>query len=182
MSRLLPVLIVVVFVAFIFAVMLLAWRKRALRSTGIEVLDALPAGAQFIFDISNVFYVATVRSREPLERIALSGLRFRGHADIRVFDTAIEIHVRGEHAVAISNRHLIGVNVSQVVIDKVVEPDGLMSIEWQSGVELLSTVFRVKQPAHRKEFLRIADHVEQINAQHDAQSDHDSLKESSDHA
>jgi hypothetical protein len=182
MSRLLPVLIVVAIVAFVFFVMLLAWRKRALRSTGLDVLDALPTDAEFIFDISNVFYVATVRSQAPLERIALRGLRYRGHADIRLFDTALEIQVRGEHPVVIQADRLIGVEVSQVVVDKVVEPDGLMSIEWQSGSEQLSTVFRVQQPVQRTQFLRMGEHISAHIIQQRPQSNQAPLKESSDHA
>lgn len=161
MSRVIPALIIAAIVALIFLVMLRAWRKRVQSASAFELQNELPSGAQFVFDIAKILYVATVRADSPLERVALAGLRFRGHADIRVYSSVLEIQVRGERPVIIPADRILSVQTSQVVIDKVVEPDGLMSVEWQWGSETLSTVFRVSNQEQRRQFARIADFIAQ---------------------
>lgn len=159
MNRLGPAILVAAFVAFIFFVMIRAWRKRVRASDAIELNSVIPAGSELVVAIANVFYVATVHSLAPLERVALRGLRFRGWATIHAYNEGVVVRVRGEQAVTLPTAAITGTSPRQVVVDKVVESGGLIGIDWMRDDQQLSTVFRVNTAEQRAQFETLKQHL-----------------------
>lgn len=171
MNRLVPAILVATFVAFIFFVMLRAWHKRVKASDSAELNAVIPAGSELVTSIANVFYVATVHSLAPLERVALRGLRFRGWSTIDVYNEGVIVRVRGEQPVTLPTAVITGTSARQMVIDKVVESGGLIGIDWVRDDQQLSTVFRVNNAEQRAQFQsleqRLTKHAHSpINPQH----------------
>lgn len=156
MERVLPVSIVAVVVLGILTLMLIAWRRRASKAEPVSLASELDCPGERRQELSDLFYVATTFRDAPLERVAIRGLRFRGFADVSLFDEGIVITVRGEAPCAIPRAKLTGVTTQQLTIDKVVEPNGLIAVHWMSALGELSSVFRVQQPESRADLLSLS--------------------------
>lgn len=102
---------------------------------------------------ANGFYVATTYAQNLLERIAAYGLGARGHAKVFVFTEGILIVRTGEVPLAIDKASIIRVGTNQVVIDRAVEPGGLISIEWQHEQSQLATHLRIVDEKQRRAIL-----------------------------
>ncbi|WP_437584924.1 hypothetical protein ACSAGD_06620 [Paramicrobacterium sp. CJ85] len=128
MDKLIPGLIVAAIIAVLLALMWNAWRRRR---TADAAHAAEPVPGSYAptreFDVQ---YVATTRAGQPLERLALPGLGFRGPASLGVASTGIRLEVRGERAAFIPASAVRDVDTSRVAIDRVVERDGLVRIGW----------------------------------------------------
>lgn len=146
MDRLVPGLIIAGIVVVLFSTMWRSWHRRTVRDAG-HSLAPVPER----FTPSHAFevqYVATTRSGEPLERLALSGLDFRGFASLSVASVGVCLAVRGERPAFLPAESLRSVHTSQVAIDRVVEPGGLVCITWTllDGTACDSYV-RLREPA-----------------------------------
>lgn len=156
MNRFLPALIVALVLILLFILMWRAWRSRR-RSTPSELWES---NSDWMHEppqetITRLFYVATTRRNAPLERVLPPGLAYRGNATIDVHPQGIVIHVTGERPYAIERAQIERCSVQQVTIDKVVERDGLVAIEWTSKAGPLSSVFRAQHPESRRAVLSI---------------------------
>jgi hypothetical protein len=119
-------------------VALRAWRRRSAdqASEFSAPLEALEFFGEVLAQ-AKAFYVATTRAIDHLERINAYGLGPRGLAQVLVFSEGLLIVRNGERPLAIDRAGLTTVELSQVAIDKAVEPDGLVSVSWvQDGVSL----------------------------------------------
>lgn len=118
---------------------LISWRRRiskqaALVQKPIEVLGSS--------DGFKCLYVATTFADRPLERVLAHGLAHRGVAYVRITDSGVEVSRTGEFSFLIPKADLIDVGSASAVIDRAVERDGLVSIEWNLGPERLESHFR----------------------------------------
>ncbi|OXE35420.1 MAG: hypothetical protein CGW95_13945 [Phenylobacterium zucineum] len=135
----------VAFAAFL-GVLLLAirsWKRRA--GDQASVID-MPAEGLVGAAPDELFighYVSTTPTDEPLERVVAHGLGHRGLASIGVTPAGIIIERRGEADLAILVSQLRGVRREQATIDRVVEADGLVAIDWQLGETALTTNLRI---------------------------------------
>lgn len=128
MDRLTSGLLLVVVVVALFAVMWRSWRRRTSRDAA-HGLTSVPTSFTATHDVE-VQYVATTWAGAPLERLALPGLGFRGFGALTVGAAGVAIAVNGEEPVFIAAGELRFVTTSHVVIDRVVEPGGLVCIAW----------------------------------------------------
>jgi hypothetical protein len=99
------------------------------------------------------FYVATTFAGRPLDRVVAHGLAHRGKANVLVSDSGVTIYRTGEKNFLIPSDQLLGVSQTSAVIDKAVEKDGLVSIQWNLGGTSLETHLRFVGAAERSTVL-----------------------------
>lgn len=154
MSKNLMAIISFALFALLVSVAIRAWRLRIQKQQRdlSEPLEALEFFGESLASASG-FYVATTYAANHLERIAAFGLGARGKAQIMVFAEGVLIVRTGERPLAIDRSQLRGVELGQTTIDKSVEPDGLLQIDWQLDTAVLTTHMRLKDLASRQSIL-----------------------------
>lgn len=156
MSRELFLIIVLSVTAVMFLGMWFGWRSRTRRDVVISTSASAPRGER-IARFEDLMYVSSTPAGEPLTRLAIPGLKYRGRSTLDVHTDGIAITVAGEHAVYLNAQDVTGVSVASTRVGKAVEPGGLTLISWvRSGREIESS-FRAKNHAEQ-------DHI--INAVH----------------
>lgn len=133
---------------------LIGWRNRTKRQQKLftEPLEALDYFGEQLC-ISKAFYVATTLASNHLDRITAYGLGHRGQATVFVFTEGLLIVREGERPLAIAREQLSDVFRTNVAIDKAVERDGLISIEWVQGNADLVTHIRIVDSKSAQEIL-----------------------------
>lgn len=149
-------LVVISFTIFASAAALawLGWRNRAKRQTAIisAPLEALEYFGEQLSQVS-AFYVATTFAADHLDRINAYGLGARGQARALVFTEGLLIVRNGERPLAIAKEQVLSVVRSSAVIDKAVETDGLLTINWIQGKIQLATHLRVVELGEAEKFI-----------------------------
>ena len=172
MNRPLFALIVIVIVAVILLAMWLGWRARTRRDASILTASEAPKAAQ-LASFERVFYVSTTPVGEPLSRVAVRGLRYRGRAEVSVYEDGVTVEVDGEDAVHISAGQLRGSGVAARRVGKAVEQGGLALMLWaplqalaaESEIPVLESSFRFD---HGDDHTRFTAVIDQISASHSA--------------
>lgn len=158
MSRPLFIALAIVVVLVILCAMWLGWRARTRRDNDMLVAQPQPVG-ELVAEFTNQFYVSTTPIGDPLTRVAIPGLRYRGFADIRVHTDGVSIEVRGEHPVHLGSTMLLGSGTASRRVGKAVESDGLALLQWQVGEHALESSFRFGTLADQQRFLQIIDQI-----------------------
>ncbi|WP_374314244.1 hypothetical protein [Microbacterium sp.] len=109
-----------------------AWRRRTRRDAGLTAPVGEAPGTAVTVAAFGALYVATTRHAEPLERLAVKGLAFRSRADVTVTDAGVAIDLTGQPRVFLDAARIVETAPSTVVIDRVVERDGLTRISWRT--------------------------------------------------
>ena len=144
-DKLIGALVAVALIGLSFWAMRSSWRHRARRDANIVVQRELAPSAQRLS--AELLYVASTPQDEPLNRINVPGLGFRGPATLSISDAGILIAVVGEPAVAIERSQLVDVRAADWTIDRGVGPDGLLQLCWTaSSGQLLCSSFRASEP------------------------------------
>lgn len=154
MNRLTFLIIWIIFAAAILSFMLIAWRGRKRRYAGLAQPELDLAG-DVIASFTHAGYVSTTPVGQPLERVAIPGLSFKGWADVTVRRDGVEIAVTGERPVTIAAQQVRGTEFAGGRIGKVVERDGLALLSWQSSdssARELESSFRFDTPTEQRRF------------------------------
>lgn len=106
--------------------------------------------ATFAGEGTKAFYVATVYAEKPLDRIWAYGLGVRGNGSISVLADGIGISRVGASGFFIPSGSLEGVGLQSATIDKGVERDGLLAIDWTLGETSLTTILRINNSSMKK--------------------------------
>ena len=144
--------------AFVFAVAAFAafnaWRRRtANQEASFErPLEALEFFGELLAQ-AKCHYVATTYAANHLERISAFGLGARGIAQVLVFHEGLLLVRNGETPIAIAIDQVCEVATDSTTIDKSVERDGLIRIDWLQSTTLLSTFIRVVDASERQSIL-----------------------------
>lgn len=122
-------IVAVVIVGMAAWLMRRSWKRRTNRDEALSTSE-LPAehGAPLLE--TEVLYVATTPVGEPLERLAVQGLAFRGAARIEVLPEGVVLRIAGEPANFLPADGIVSAGVASYAIDRGVEPDGLIAITW----------------------------------------------------
>jgi hypothetical protein len=132
-----------------------SWRRRAKAQSR---LVAEPSSAFSGIDEeqrhAECFYVATTFTEDSLKRIVAHGLAHRGKAVVSVSNMGLLVDRVGERSVAIPKECLLGLETTSAVIDKAVETDGLIAIDWILGEAKVTTFLRFTSAPARTEFLQ----------------------------
>jgi len=136
-DRVIPGLLVTLFLLLLLAAMFWAWRARTRRQSAFRNPAEAPAtdarGAEL--GRASVLYVATTAAGEPLERLTIPGLAFRGRGVVTVFDEGLSLTIPGEPETFIPRAALRSVGTSTWAIDRVVETGGLVRFDWTYETE-----------------------------------------------
>ena len=116
-------------VAVIVWVMYRSWRRRTVRDESLSSYP-LPESLGAPALDAEVLYVATTPVDDPLERLAVHGLAFRGAAHVEVVTRGVILRVAGESTTFIPAERLVGASTASYAIDRGVEPDGLVALTW----------------------------------------------------
>ncbi|MCS5719503.1 hypothetical protein N1027_15300 [Herbiconiux sp. CPCC 205763] len=137
MARILPAVLVTAFLLLLLVAMFWAWRARKKRQSAFQnPLDAPAAderGAEL--GSASVLYVATTTAGEPLDRLTIPGLAFRGRGVVTVFEQGVSLTIPGEPETFIPRERLRSVGTSTWAIDRVVETGGLVRFDWTYPAE-----------------------------------------------
>ena len=127
----------------ILAALALAWWRRTRRDADLTApIGEAPAGAT-VTATCHGLYVATTAHEQPLERLAIRGLGFSSRFTLTVTDRGLELDLSGSPTLFLPAARLIEVGQSQVVIDRVVERDGLVRLVWRvDGDQLVDSYLR----------------------------------------
>ena len=152
MSRFLTVFLLVAVCTGLVLLALSAWRRRRKEQA---IKFSAPAEVLGGETLANAWgqYVATTFLGDPLNRVTAYGLGFRGRAEIRVCEIGLVIERKGERHLAIGNEQIVGLDFEQATIDRVVEKDGLVAINWRQDSTDLTTFLRFNSAADRNRIL-----------------------------
>lgn len=129
MDKWIGVLVAVAVVVVVAWLMVRSWRRRSARD---ESLSSYPVPTTLSVPVleTEVLYVATTPAAEPLERLAVPGLAFRGSARIEVLAEGVILRIAGESTTFIPADRLIEAGLASYAIDRGVEPEGLIALTW----------------------------------------------------
>ena len=130
-------------VGLLIGLMARSWRARGRRQSDIPALETAPDDLSDPVTAVDGFYVATSRSGDPLDRVVVHGLGFRGRAIVSVHAEGVRLEIAGEPAKLIRASSLRGVDRATWTIDRVVERDGLVLVAWRLGEVDLDTYLRL---------------------------------------
>jgi hypothetical protein len=149
-----PIMAVLVTALIVFLVIVAfrAWRARANAQEAqfgapLEWLEHPSGGRQW----TGIQYVATSVQGNPLERVNAHGLGMRGVGKITVSRDGVLLERNGERAIGIPAAQLISVQKTTAAIDRGVEKDGLIQLDWQQDGFGLSTYLRATSSETRKQ-------------------------------
>lgn len=134
--------IVVAFLVLLLILMALGWRARKRRQSGVARPATAPAELGKSLGTFDGKYVATTSAGDPLDRIAVHGLGFRGNTSVTVAENGVLVHIDGTDDKWIPAADLRDLRKATWTIDRVVEQDGLELLEWSLGDKLVDSYFR----------------------------------------
>lgn len=145
------------FLAAVIVFSIRSWKNRSKKQKeSFDEPGEMLLGADDPLYAAEGMYVATTYAENPLDRITAYGLGFRGNGGFLVCRDGIQIFRDGERALAISKSHIVAVEPDQATIDRVVEKDGLLRIDWTAEAAKLSTYIRIVDDRTRKEWAEFA--------------------------
>ncbi|GAA2221880.1 hypothetical protein N1031_02495 [Herbiconiux moechotypicola] len=132
MERLVPGILVTLLALVLLGLMLWAWRGRRRRQAAFSApaVEAATTGRGAELARASVLYVATTKADEPLERLTIPGLAFRGRGELAVWEQGVSLTIPGEPETYIPRASLRSVGTSTWAIDRVVETGGLVRLDW----------------------------------------------------
>ena len=156
MDRILPTLGILVIVIGCFALVLRAWRRRVHRDASLGGGYPRPVSEPMTEAVvCEAWYVATTRAGEPLERVALPGLSYRGRARLTIDTRWLALEVRGEDPVFVPATALSDFGPATATIDRVVERDGLIRFGWETSNGFdVDSYLRITDPQTREACVR----------------------------
>ncbi|NLA65315.1 MAG: hypothetical protein GX862_05200 [Leucobacter sp.] len=168
MSRPVFALVVIAVIAVALLAMWLGWRARSRRDATIRTSEQAPTGA-LIAEFTRVLYVSTTPTGEPLVRVAVRGLRYRGPADVWVYSDGVTLQVDGEDPVHLAAAQVQGSGAAARRVGKAVEHQGLSLLIWHpvdaatnSGQgSALESSFRLQDKAEQHRFTQA---IEELRA------------------
>jgi hypothetical protein len=120
-----------------------SWRARGRRQSDIALPEIAPESLGPARVEIDGFYVATSRAGDPLDRIVVGGLGFRGRAVVSVHPEGVRLEIAGEPAKLIRASSVRDVGRATWTIDRVVEEGGLVLVAWTLGETDVDTYLRI---------------------------------------
>lgn len=153
MDKILPVVLIILVLAALFALMGLGWRHRVQRQSGIEPLPEIPAGRATPTLSTDVQYVATTTAGDWLDRVAVHQLGLRTNGAVEVGNDGVLVRRSGATDIWIAADALVEVRTDSGMAGKFVEKDGLVVLSWRLGDTPVDTGLRTRAAAAKKPLL-----------------------------
>ncbi len=147
MDRTTSTTIVIAVILLALLGMYLGWRARQRRQSSLPEIATVPADAGAVRYSAETFYAATTIAGEPLNRVAVRGLGFRGRATVTVTDLGVILGIAGVPEAFIQISALRRVERATWTIDRVVENGGLVLIAWTLGETDIDSYLRLADSA-----------------------------------
>jgi hypothetical protein len=147
MDRTTSTTIVIAIIILALVGMVLGWRARKRRQSAIGTPRPVPADIGTTVFSAETFYAATTLAGEPLNRVAVRGLGFRGRATVTVTTLGVILGIAGAPEVFIPVDDIRSVERATWTIDRVVESGGLVVIAWTLDETAVDSYLRVAEPA-----------------------------------
>lgn len=152
MDRTASTTIVIAIIILALIGMYLGWRARGRRQSALPATAPVPSDPGLTVFSAEVFYVATTIAGEPLNRVAVRGLGFRGRATVTVTTRGVILGIAGTPEVFIAADSIRAVQRATWTIDRVVESGGLVLIAWtlrssETGDSDVDSYLRVAESA-----------------------------------
>ncbi|GAA4366751.1 hypothetical protein [Agromyces bauzanensis] len=129
MDKWIGAVVAVVIVGVAAWLMWRSWQRRTVRDESMSAfLPPAQRGDPLVE--TEVLYVATTPVGRPLERLAVQGLAFRGAAHLEVLPEGVVIRIAGEPVIFVPADRIVAAGPATYVIDRGVEPEGLIAITW----------------------------------------------------
>lgn len=125
--------VAIAIVAVVAWLMIRSWRRRTKRDETISAYP-MPSALRAATLEVEVLYAATTPTGQPLERLAVQGLAFRGSARIELSPDGLVLRIAGEPATFLPAERIVAAGEASYVIDRGVEPEGLVAITWIAQV------------------------------------------------
>lgn len=145
MDRLLPTVMIATLIVLALVLMVLSWRARSRRQSGLPAPTSLPDTLGEPRLLVSALLLATTVAGDPLDRIAAHGLGYRAQSRVGVHDDGVVIAPVGQSAYFLPTASLRGVGRGTWTIDRTVEPGGLIVVTWMLGDATLDSHFRVER-------------------------------------
>ncbi|CAN5334792.1 hypothetical protein BH10ACT7_BH10ACT7_01390 [soil metagenome] len=139
--------IVIAFLFVLLGLMVFGWQRRQRRQADVVAPQPAPDSLGTILGSFVGKYVATTRAGDPLDRIAVHGLGFRGSIEVTVSDVGLLLERAGSPAIWIPRSDVRDMRRATWTIDRVVEPDGMHLVEWTLGDTIVDTYLRMDDGA-----------------------------------
>ncbi|MFF7292533.1 hypothetical protein ACFY9N_08360 [Microbacterium sp. NPDC008134] len=130
-ARDIAIAITIAVALLVLLTMLLAWRRRQRRDSDIVAPLGVPEHAE-VASRHEVLYVSTTKHDQPLERLAISPLAYRARGELAITDRGVALCLDGAPTVFLASSRLVDIDRATVTIDRVVEPGGLVRIDWRA--------------------------------------------------
>ncbi|KZC94700.1 MULTISPECIES: PH-like domain-containing protein [Clavibacter] len=147
-----PALTVIALLLLLLALMVLGWRARRRRQRALPEPPRPPEDLGAPDLEVDVLYVATTTAGQPLDRLTVAPLGFRGRAAARIHPAGLVLAIDGERPVLVPADRITGSGLATYAIDRVVEEGGLVAVTWlldeAAGVEV-DTYLRVIDPREK---------------------------------
>lgn len=165
MDKAIGAIVAVAVVAIVAWLVLRSWRRRTARDAALSA-HPVPAGLGIATLEAEVLYVATTPAGEPLERLALPGLAFRGAGRVEILPEGVILRIAGEPVSFIPVDRLIGAETASYAIDRGVEPDGLIAVSWIAALDdpeavapRVDSYLRARYPGDQARIIRAIDDI-----------------------
>ncbi|GAB4100128.1 hypothetical protein [Sinomonas halotolerans] len=149
MERLGPGLLVLALAAGLIALVLVGWRGRLRRQSGVPAPPAAPAALGEERMRCEGQYVVTTTAGDWLDRVAVHGLGIRTEATASVHGTGVLFERAGAGDLFLPREDIEGVRLESGMAGKFVEEGGLVVISWSLGGTDVDTGFRARFAAEK---------------------------------
>ena len=137
--------------AFLAGLAFYSWRRRIAKQASFLEAPEFVDGNE---DGFKSFYVATTFVNRPLERVVAHGFAHRGIAYLSLSKDNLVVSRLGEKSFAVPVSAISSVSTNSSVIDRAVEKNGLLTISWRLGGEVVDSHFRFVNAEHREAITR----------------------------
>ncbi|MFC6235267.1 hypothetical protein ACFPZL_09265, partial [Leucobacter soli] len=121
--------------------------------------ESAPAGEVLASFAERVLYVSTTPADDPLARVSIPGLRYRGYACLTVRTDGVTLEVVGEAPVHFAADQILGYGTAGRRAGKAVESGGLALLRWSADGRELESSFRFTDRADQVRFAAAVDRV-----------------------
>ncbi len=152
MDRWIGVIVAVVVVGAAAWLAVRSWKRRTKRDAPMTAYELPAVLGEPLLD-TEVLYVATTPIGQPLERLAVQGLAFRGAGRIEVLPEGVVLRIAGEPASFFPADRISAAGGASYAIDRGVEHEGLVAMSWIVRVDdpervapYVDSYFRARYP------------------------------------
>lgn len=119
------------------------WRRRKASYRGWAQFFTWFTPSADVTNAQECLYVGTSEAGLPLQRVAVGPLSYRAKATLGLSDMGLVLAIRGSDPLLIPFDSSVLAGRATWTIDRGVEPDGLLMIQWSLGPHRVESYFRM---------------------------------------